>query len=71
MDGQSRTNKLLLTVPEAAARLSLGRSKFLELLYAGTWPTVRIGRAVRIPASALEAWVARQVEEAQSDQEAS
>ncbi len=67
MDGQSRTNKLLLTVPEAAARLSLGRTKFLELLYAGVFPRVYIGRAVRVPAAALEEWVAQQQAEAQAD----
>ncbi len=67
MDGEATTTKLLLTVPEAAARLSLGRSKFLELLYAGAIPHVRIGRAVRVPAAALEEWVARQQAEAQAD----
>ena len=56
-------DKLLYTVPEAAAQLGIGRSKLYELLNSGALPTVRIGRAVRIPASALEAWVARQVEE--------
>ncbi len=69
MDEESTKNKLLLSVPAAAARLSLGRSKFLELLYAGTWPTVRIGRAVRIPAAALEEWVARQVAEEAADEQ--
>jgi excisionase family DNA binding protein len=67
MDGDATTKKLLLTVPEAAARLSLGRSKFLELLYAGAIPHVRIGRAVRVPAAALEEWVARQLAEAEAD----
>ncbi len=69
MDGQSRTNKLLLTVPEAAARLSLGRTKFLELIYAGAIPRVYIGRSVRVPAAALEEWVARQQGEAEAAQQ--
>ena len=56
-------DKLLYTVPEAAAQLGLGRSKLYELLNSGALPTVRIGRAVRIPAAALEEWVARQVNE--------
>ena len=62
-------NKLLLTVPEACAQLGLGRSKLYELLNAGTFPTVRIGRAVRIPAKALEDWVARQVAEEAADEQ--
>ncbi len=68
MDGQSRTNKLLLTVPEAAARISLGRTKFLELIYAGAIPRVYIGRSVRVPAAALEEWVARQIAEEAADE---
>ena len=70
MDGDATTEKLLLTVPEAAARLSLGRSKFLELLYSGKIPHFRIGRAVRVPSRALEEWVARQQAEAEADADA-
>jgi excisionase family DNA binding protein len=51
--------RLLLTVPEAAARLSLGRSKVYELLTRGELQAVRIGRAVRIPVAELEHFVAR------------
>lgn len=69
MDGEATTKKLLLTVREAAARLSLGRSKFLELLYSGAIPRVYIGRAVRVPAAALEEWVARQVAEEAADEQ--
>ena len=48
---------LLLTIPEAASRLSLGRSKTYELIERGLLPVVRIGRAVRIPASEVERFV--------------
>lgn len=51
--------KMLLTIPEAAERLSLGRSKVYELLNAGEFTAVRIGRAVRVPAPELERYVAR------------
>lgn len=64
-------DKLLYTVPEAAAQLGIGRSKLYELLNSGSLPRISIGRAVRIPAAALQEWVAHRVEEAQSDQEAS
>jgi excisionase family DNA binding protein len=47
----------LLTVPEAARRLSLGRATAYLLVQRGELPVVRIGRAVRIPARALEAWI--------------
>jgi len=52
--------KLLLSIPEAAERLSIGRSKLYELLTSGEIPTIRIGRAVRIPADELDAFVTRE-----------
>jgi excisionase family DNA binding protein len=54
------TEKALLTVPEAAKRLSLGRATAYQLARCGALPVVRIGRAIRIPAKALEAWVESQ-----------
>jgi len=50
-------DKLLLTVPEAATRLGIGRTKLYELIAGGKLRTVRIGRAVRIPASSVIAYV--------------
>ena len=52
-------NKLLLSIPEAADRLSIGRSKFYELVAAGEVEVVRIGRAVRVPADAVSGFAAR------------
>lgn len=46
-----------MTIPEAARRLSLGRATTYRLVQRGELPSVRIGRAVRVPAQALEAWV--------------
>ena len=51
-------DKVLLTVTEAAQRLSLGRATTYQLVQRGELPVVRIGRAVRIPARALDAWIA-------------
>jgi len=48
--------KLFVKVPEAADLIGIGRSKAYELVASGEWPAVRIGRSVRIPLSALEAW---------------
>jgi excisionase family DNA binding protein len=63
MDITSRTDDpILLTVPEAARRLSIGRTMTYELIAARELPAVHIGRAVRIPADALEAFVARRLQ---------
>ena len=59
--------QLLLRIPEVAERLSLGRSTIYELVAAGELPTVYIGRAVRIPAAAVCAWVERRAAEAECD----
>lgn len=50
----------LLYKPEsAAAHLGIGRSKLFELIAAGEIETVQIGRSRRVPAEALEEYVAR------------
>lgn len=49
--------KALLTVSEAARRLSLGRATAYRLVQTGELPSVRVGRAVRVPVRALDAWV--------------
>ncbi len=50
----------LLHKPEAAAaQLGIGRSKLFELIAAGEIETVQIGRSRRVPADALEDYVAR------------
>ena len=55
--GRNEMDRLLLRPDEAAEVLGVGRSKLYELLAAGDLPSVRIGRAVRVPVSALERWV--------------
>lgn len=50
--------KLLLTVPEAGAALSISRSKVYELLESGSIPSVYIGRSRRIRVSDVEDFVA-------------
>ena len=52
---------LLLRAEEVAEALGLGRSKVYELMASGELPTVRIGRAVRVPAEALRDWVAARI----------
>ena len=55
---QAASAPLMLRVEEAAKLSGLGRTKFLELLYAGEVPGVaRFGRAVRVNRRMLEAWL--------------
>jgi excisionase family DNA binding protein len=49
--------KTLMTVTEVARRLSLGRATTYRLVQQGELPSVRVGRAVRVPVQALDDWV--------------
>ena len=52
--------KLLLTVVEAAERLSIGRTLMYELLCSGQIESIHVGRLHRIPTEALTDFVDRQ-----------
>lgn len=52
-------DKLLLTPPEAAMMLGIGRTKLYELIRSGELVSITIDRARRIPKVAAEAYVAR------------
>lgn len=54
--------KLTVTVAEAATMVSVGRSTGYELVARGEWPSITIGRSVRVPVDALRAWVKRRLE---------
>ncbi|MFD4019931.1 helix-turn-helix domain-containing protein [Streptomyces sp. SH5] len=54
----------LLTVPEAMARLKIGRSALYDLLRTRRLASLTIGRALRIPAHALADYVQHHLEEA-------
>ena len=58
--------RLAITVEEAARAVGIGRSKAYELCATGQWPTIRIGRAVRVPLDGLKQWMAEHVELADS-----
>ena len=51
--------KLLLTVEEAAHRLGIGRSHAYIFVMRGELPSVKLGRARRVPAVELESFVER------------
>ena len=54
--------KLLVTVDEAAQRLSIGRSLCYQMVMKGEIASITIGRARRIPLAALESFVAERME---------
>jgi excisionase family DNA binding protein len=56
-------DKLLLTPEEVAEVLNLSRATIYDLIRLRAITSVKIGRARRIPASSVEEYVARLVEE--------
>lgn len=60
-------SKKLLNVNEAAAVLGLGRSLVYTLIANGEITSIKIGRARRIPLSAIDAFIAKRLEEETSD----
>jgi excisionase family DNA binding protein len=52
--------KLLLRVREACFLTSVSVSLGYQLARSGEWPTVRIGRSVRIPFDGLVHWIDQQ-----------
>ena len=60
---QATTNvePLLLTIPQVAAMLGLGRSKVYDLIREEGLPTAKFGTAVRVPAEELKQWVKQRI----------
>lgn len=54
------SERLLLTVEEAARCLGIGKTLAWRLVQEGQLPSVRLGRCVRVPRRALEEWVQEQ-----------
>jgi excisionase family DNA binding protein len=50
-------DRLLLTVQQVAQRLAIGTTLAYELVGRGVIPHIRIGRVLRVPLGALEAWI--------------
>lgn len=53
------TDRILLSVNEAAVMLGLGRSLVYQLVMCGDLPSIKLNRARRIPVQALEEYVQR------------
>ena len=56
------TEQILLKPTEAARALGIGRSKLYELMREGSLRSIRIGTCRRVPAAALDEFVAAAVE---------
>ena len=54
---ETANRSLLLTVEEAADRLSIGRTLMYRLVSSGAVRSVTIGRLRRVPAESLEQYV--------------
>ncbi len=48
---------MLLTIPQVAQSLSLGRTKIYDLINREGLPTVKLGSAIRVPLSSLKQWI--------------
>lgn len=59
-----QSEPLLLTVPEAAAQLRIGRTLAYQLAKRGELPTVRLGAKLLVPRSELERYITSRVKEA-------
>ncbi len=58
-DAHLKGARLLVTVNEAARRLSIGRSTLYELINDGELETLHIGRSCRVTVDSLDAFVDR------------
>jgi len=52
---------LLVTIPQAAKILGIGRTSLYALMASGELPVIRYGRIVRISRRAIDAHIERQV----------
>jgi len=64
--GKQTSERLLLTVSEAAETLGVSRSHLYNLIQQGHLPTIRLGASVRIPRVWLERYIEERVEEWQA-----
>jgi excisionase family DNA binding protein len=63
----STAPRVLLSVEEAAERLSVSRTRLYALIKAGDVASVRVGRLRRVPADALLQFIARLLAEQSTD----
>ncbi len=54
MSDNAGTKRLTVTVAETAAKLGIGRNQAYEAIRRGEIPSIRIGKRVLVPITALE-----------------
>ncbi len=65
-DGGAKV-QLLLSVEEAARRLGIRRTLMYTLMMSGEVRSIHVGRLRKVPAQALEAFVARRLSESEAE----
>ena len=58
--GEKIMEKVTMTVLEMAQSLGIGRNMAYELIKNGRVPFLKIGRQIRIPKKAFDAWLANE-----------
>ncbi len=56
----SSHERMLLTIPQVAETLGIGKTLAWQLVARGEIPSMRLGRLVRVPRAALEDWLVAQ-----------
>ncbi|CAN7732548.1 helix-turn-helix domain-containing protein [Mesorhizobium sp. LjNodule214] len=51
---KEQTDSVVMTVPEAGAKLGLGRNASYEAAARGEIPTIRFGKLLKVPKAAFE-----------------
>jgi len=64
-DGIRDPSRLLLTIPQVAERLQIGRSSVYQLIGSGQLATLRFGRSVRVLVASVDALVQDRLAEAE------
>lgn len=57
------SERLALSVEDAASLLAISRSKAYQLIASGELPSVRLGGTIRVPRRALDELIDRAIEE--------
>lgn len=57
----------VLTIEQVQQLLGISRPKAYELAHMATFPTVRVGRSIRIPRKSLLRWIEKQAGHQQGD----
>ena len=60
-------DRRLLRIEDAAQRLSVGRSTIYAMVAAGQIPSLKLARSLRIPADALDRWLAEETKRQAED----